>query len=339
MIGLALLVVSTQARMSLQYYQGNFYISDGPFVFLAPTKLQNAKPDFVRFRRGDTYTVWDKRGLACRSGNWIYETRFRELAVSPKLFSKEAIEATLGKVKRGERNLDATAMAGSLRLGTDAYFLPRWIDYKGFTWLEVLVRVDLSSNRPKPILIGRFPGMSLANGSIDRRLIALKTNPAAVVRKGSEWGVSVFDAHTSDFLYTPIGERLRAYSLMDDSDIAFIEAEDSGLSRVGTADLMTGSRTDVLEDRGAIRALDGHRPLCALVVTPERMTIRNLQTASALELPPGSTPLRTANGVLVWWPKDEPKHAVLLDPDRWDHVASWHANEETGAKAVDPANK
>src|SRR5690242_1645598 len=80
MIGLALLVASSQARMSLQYYQGIFYISDGPFVFPSPISAEAKQPDFVRFRRGDTYTVWDKRGLAVRSGNWIYDTRFKELA-------------------------------------------------------------------------------------------------------------------------------------------------------------------------------------------------------------------------------------------------------------------
>src|SRR4051794_28397266 len=81
MIGLALLVASTQARMSLQYYQGTFLISDGPFVFAAPTAAPAPPPDFARFRRGDTYAVWDKRGLALRSGHWIYETRFKDLAV------------------------------------------------------------------------------------------------------------------------------------------------------------------------------------------------------------------------------------------------------------------
>lgn len=339
MIGLALLVASTQARMSLEYYQGNFLISDGPYVYAVPTTGQATQPSFVRFRRGDTYTVWDKRGLAVRSGNWIYETRFKELAVSPKLFSKEAIEANLARAKRGERNLEATAIAGSLRLGTDAFFLPRWIDSKGYTWLEALVRVDLSSKHPKPMFIGKFPGMSLANGTIDRRLLSVNAQPSVLVRKGSEWGLSSYDALQGEFTYQHIGERLRAYAQLENNNVAYVEAEDGGLTRVGVADLVTGSRKDMLEDRGSIKTLDAWRPLCILVSAPDRLTIRNLQSASAQDLPSGSVALRTAQGVLVYWPKDNPKHAVLLDPERWDNLASWQAPEEAKAGSVKAAPK
>ena len=323
MIGLAFLVASSQARMSLEYYQGIFFIRDGWAVFAAPTSGKPEPPDFIRFRRGDTYTVWDKRGLAVRSSHWIYETRFQELAVSPKLFSATQIHKNLARIKNGEITPEATSMAGALRLGTDAFFLPRWIDKKGYTWLEALVRLDLSAKHPKPVLLGRFPGTSLADGTIDHRLFALGQQPAVIVRKEGEWGVSTYDHLQGEFNYTHIGERLRAYAQLETNNVSYIEAEDGGLMRVGVAELSTGSRNDVLEDRGTIRTLDALRPLCALVISPERTTIRNLQTGSAMDLPPDSTAMRTASGVLVWWPKAQPKHALLLDPARWEGLADW----------------
>jgi hypothetical protein len=259
--------------------------------------------------------------------------------VSPKLFSKDAIIANLLKAKKGERNLEATSMAGALRLGTDAYFLPRWIDKKGYTWLEVLVKVDLSSKRPKPILLGRFPGMSLASGSLDSRLFPLQEQPAIIIRKEGEWGVCAFDPVSNEFSYTTIGERLRAYSQLSGNDIAFIEAEDGGLSMVGVANLVTASRTDALEDRGNIRVLDSYRPVCALVSTQDRFTIRNLQTSAAMDLMVGAGVERTALGVLVWWPKEQPKHAALLDPERWDRLAVWNAPIETAPETKQPSAK
>jgi len=333
MIGLALLVASSQARMSLEYYQGVFYVRDGAAVFAAPTSEKPEPPDFIRFRRGDTYTVWDKRGLAVRSGHWIFETRFQELAVSPKLFSAEQIRKNLARIKSGEITPEATSMSGALRLGTDAFFLPRWIDKKGYTWLEALVRLDLSGKHPKPVLIGRFSGISLADGTIDHRLFALNEQPAVIVRKGSEWGVSSYDPLQGEFNYTHIGERLRAYAQVETHNVAYIEAEDGGLMRVGVAELTTGSRNDVLEDRGNIRMLDALRPLCALVVTADKTTIRNLQTGSAMDLPPDSTALRTFSGVLVWWPKAQPKHAILLDPARWEGLADWQQEAKAGVRA------
>jgi hypothetical protein len=325
MIGLALLLASTQARMSLQYYQGTFFVGDGALIIPVATKVSRAPEDHVRFRRGDTYSVWDKRGLALRSGHWIYETRFQELAVSPKLFSKDEIKDTVAKVKSGNRALGATSLSGALRLGTDAFFLPRWIDKKGFTWLEVLVRVDLASKHPKPVLVGRFSGYTLASGAIDSRLIAMGAQPSAVVRRGGEWGVSTYDPLAAEFSFTHIGERLRAYAQLESGDVAFMEAEDGGLSRVGVADLMTASRNDALEDRGSIRILDSFEPACALVVTPDRTTIRNLETSAATDIPGEAVAQRTAFGILLWWPKVQPKHAVLLDPNRWDRIGSWQA--------------
>lgn len=329
MIGLALLLASTQARMSLQYYQGAFFISDGPFVFAAPMPKPQPQQTFVRFRRGDTYTVWDKRGLDIRAGNWIYDTRFKDLAVSPKLFSKEEIHENLLKAKEGQRALEATAISGALRLGTIVYFVPRWIDCKGYTWLEAVVEIDLSAKHPKPVLIGRLPGRTLASGSIDQRLFALREQPAAIIRKGDEWGIAFFDPISGLFSYSHIGERLRAYSQLEGNNIAFVEAEDGGLNRVGVADVATGDRTDVLEDRGNIRMLDDNRPLCAIVNTTDQTTIRNLQTGSAMDLPTDSTALRTAEGILVWWPRIAPKHAVLLDPARWEGLANWQLPEKS----------
>ncbi len=323
MIGLALLIAASQAQTSLQYYQGSFLIESSGFVLPVSTQSQPAAPDFVRFRRGDTYTVWDKRGLAIRNGHWIYDTRFKELSVSPKLFSKDQIHANLEAAAKGQRFLEASALSGALRLGTDAYFVPRWIDKKGYTWLEVLVKVDLSVAKPKPELLGKFEGLTLASGSIDHRLFPLNEEPAAIVRRAGNWGVSVYDPVAEQFTYTNIGTRLRAYALLGDRDVAYIEAEQDELNRVGTANLATGDRTDVLEDRGAIRVLDDQRPLCAIVATPDKTTLRNLETSAAMDLPANANVVRTLAGALVWWPQKNPKHALLLDPERWDGLANW----------------
>ena len=337
MIGLALLVASTQARISLQYYQGSFFIVDGSFVFAAPTENTEKPIDFIRFRRGDTYAVWDKRGMAIRAKNWIYDTRFKELAVSPKLFSTEEIKSNIAKSKVGQRTLEATAVSGALRLGTDVFFMPRWIDRKGYTWLEALVRIDLSAAHPKPVFIGRFPGTTLANGTIDHRLFALNQNPAVIVRKGNEWGVSSYDPLSAEFSYTHMGERLRAYAQLENNNVAYIEAEDGGLNRVGVADVSNGNRNDVLEDRGNIRMLDNLRPICALVSAPDHTTIRNLQTGSGMDLPPDSSAMRTSEGVIVWWPKEQPKHAVLLDPARWDGLADWQSTANPSSIVTPPS--
>lgn len=328
MVGLALLIAATQAQVSLQYYQGSFFIRNGALILPVQAQTKPDRADFVRFRRGDTYTVWDKRGLAIRAGHWVYDTRLKEIAVSPKLFNKQEIVDTLARAKTGVRGLEADSLAGAMRLGKEVYLLPRWIDKRGYTWLEALVKVDLSLPKPKPQLVGRFPGVSLANGSIDTRLFPLGEQVAVIVRKGTQWGVSTYDPLTEDFLYTQLGERLRAYAHLENKTVAYVEAEDAGMSRVGVADLQSTNRNDMLEDRGGIRLLDDQRPLCAVVSTDNRVTLRNLQTSAAIDLPSDAMVRRTALGVLAWWPKEKPKHAVVLEPSRWEGLGNWEASPE-----------
>ncbi len=337
MIGLALLWATTQARISLQSYQGTFVVRDGVLNIPVLSKATTSSPDFVRFRRGDGYAVWDKRGLSLRHKNWIFDSRLSGLPVSPKLFSKKEIQEILASVHRGERSLDATAMSGALRLGTDAFFVPRWIDKKGFTWLEALVRVDLSADHPKPELIGRLPGQSLASGSIDHRLFALGPSPAIVVRKGSEWGVVSYESVSDKFNFNSIGERLRSYAFLDGNGMAYVEVVADGLNRIGVVDVTTSSRKDLMEDRGSVRLLDSYRPICAIFTGGTGSTIRNLQTGAALDLPDGANAVRCASGILLTWPKDQPKHAVLLDPVRWDRLAQWQApeNSDLGSRISD----
>lgn len=325
MIGVALLLAASQAPVSLQYYQGTFLLQDGAVVLPVTMQAQTPRPDFVRYRRGDVYAVWDKRGLSLRAKNWIYDTRFKELAVTPKLFPKDDILATMAKAKRGERTLEAAGLAGSMRLGTTVFFVPRWIDKKGFTWLEALVKVDLSAEKPKPQLVGRFDGMSMASGTIDQRLFPLNEMPAMIVRRGSDWGLASYDPLAEQFGFMNLGKRLRAYALIDPTVAAYVEVGDDDLMRMGVVDLESGTRNDMVEDRGTIRVLDNERPLCALVVNEDRTTLRNLQTSAAIDLPRDSKVFRTAFGVLSYWPSDKPEHAVLLDPARWEGLGNWDA--------------
>src|SRR5881394_8279 len=114
MVGLALLFASSQALASLQYYQGTFLVQDGAIFLPVITQMDARPPGYERFRRGDLYAVWDKRGLSIRSGNWIYDTKFKEIATTPKLFSKATIHAILESVKKGDRTLEASSLSGAL---------------------------------------------------------------------------------------------------------------------------------------------------------------------------------------------------------------------------------
>ena len=168
------------------------------------------------FRRDDRYAVWDERGLTVRGDGGTVTTRLEAYATSPKLFSKEEIRRNLPALGAGNRARGADALSGAVRIGTSAYFLPRWTVQRGngwgTTWLEALVRVNLADRNPRPELVGRFGGTTTAYAPIDDELRVVEGRPTAIVRSGATgtptWGLAAVLPATREFGYVPLGGEL-----------------------------------------------------------------------------------------------------------------------------------
>lgn len=303
----------------LQAYQGGFLLVSGPVAVPLPFNPKPDSPQPVRYRKGDTYAVWDKRGLTIRSKQWVFNTRLREVATSPKLFRPEEIRMILAREKSGKVTRDAATLAGTMRIAGEAYFLARWIDDKGFAWLEALVSVDLTKDRPKPTLLGRFPGLSLADKPLDDRLFGLNAKPMAIVRDGEFWGLASYDPKGKGTAFKRLGERLRAHATVGRENIVYVEAENYGPVSVGNAHLPSGVTRELFETRGSVRLLDTDSPMLAVVKSGAKSFVRNVESGSQYSLSDGQSVQRTALGILVWSPSDQ--RALLLDPRRWDLLA------------------
>jgi len=277
------------------------------------------------FRRDNTYSVWDERGLTVRRGRRVFSTSLEEIAVSPRAFTREQILETLELMRKKVRTKKATALSGATRIGNVAYFLVRWEERSGRPWAEALVSVDMASENPKPRFIGRFSGQSIAYKTIDDRLSMLNGRLAVVSRRGNGWGVATYDTALAKFDFRLVGGKLLSYMPLDRKTGVFVEETTYGTRTGGKVDLFTGYRRDLFEDRTNARFIDTAMPWVMVASTKEGARLRNALSGAEVPLPPSAGVRRAGPYVVVWLPYDKPQVAVAYDAERWRPIARWRA--------------
>ena len=282
----------------------------------------------VIFRNNDSFAVWDARGVSVRHKNRSKSSKLIEMALTPKLFTRDEILRTKTLLASGVRRKEASALSGAVRLGADAFFLVRWVESTGKPWLEALVKVDLDSDALKPALVGKFDGLSMATEPVDDKLFLLGGSLCVITRSESGWSLAKYDPALKTFSSDALGVGLVAYTQLGREMGIFVEKRPAGTLMVGRIDLATGSRRNLHETRQPVQILDGSRPSIAIL---GRSWLLNLESGAKTPVPAGAVVRRTTAGILVWWPAGEPIKAVMLDPDRWTQLATW---SQTGAGAT-----
>jgi hypothetical protein len=253
----------------------------------------------------------------------VDSTRLEEHVVSPRLFGREDIHENLEHFKKGTRRRSASGLSGSVRMGTDVFFLIRWDDSEGRPWLETLVRVDLTQSKPTPQLLGRFQGLSLASGEIDERLFIYEGAVGVITRSDGQWGLATYTPSEELFSFRPLGKNLLDYIQLSGRLGVYVEQTSHDTRLVGRVFLPNGFRRNLLEGRGVVQLLDTADPLIAYVLDGNNRTLHNLETGAQIRIPLGAGHERTRYGVLVWSPAATPNQATLYDPERWTAITTW----------------
>jgi len=313
---------------TLDFYQDSFIVRLGAKKAEVPLQLPREKPPLsVSFRKNNNFAVWDDRGLTIRIGKQAKSLRLEEFVVSPKIFTRDEIITTVADLKAGKRKRPVAALSGARRIGSVAYFLTRWEDSAGKTWLETLVSVDLAKPTFHPNLLARLPGHSLASKPIDDDLILLGNRMSSVVKRGETWGLATYDSKTQQFEYSEIGKELESYMPVSERIGAYVEKSSYGSRFGGRVDLAVLTRKNLVECKGALRFADGKEPLLAISNRADTVTLRNTDTGAEVTLQSSAAMRRTPFGIVVWSPYKSPKRAWLYDPSRWTAITQWSSEK------------
>jgi hypothetical protein len=296
-------------------------------------------PDRAIYRKDASFAVWDSRGLTIRKDGKTRTTRLPDIALTPKLFSRDEILHTKDLIASGERSKNASALSGSRRMGDSVYFLVRWDDSAGKPWMEALVQVDLVSPGLDSKLLGRFDGLTLAKEQVDDRLFVLENNPASVTsRPDGTWGVSSVDTGNDSFSYKPAGQGLAVFWHLSPKTILAEEHTSYGSKTLARVDLATGTRRVVQEFRGQASVVSPEKPLVMRFSTPEGEFLRNIDAGSELKIKT-TTGAKAAGGFIVIWPGNEPSKALMYEPERFNRVAGQSTGDRNTDEPASPPSR
>lgn len=291
-------------------------------------------PEPLLFRKDDAYVVWDVRGLTIRQKDWLYHTWLTSVPTSPRLFTREEILETKELLQKGDRQQNASTLAGAYRDGNDVFLLAKWEDRTGRTWAEALFKVDLTEAKPKPALIGKFDGLSLNLRPGKSALFSRDGKPSVWIRTDDAWGLGSFDTTGEIFEFKRVGERLEKAELTSERVGWFIERTALPSRILYRWDSVTLAKRQLLETPGTIRPINKVEPWIAVVEEDEAIYLQNAATGSRNQLPPDAGYRTTSFGVLVWTPFLRPRSAVLFDPEKWTPRARWSARPDSPAPST-----
>lgn len=320
-VGFGLVPIASAGEYSLNYFQGLFIIRKGEDTTQVSLEETVSKPPlYVAYRKNDAWAVWDDRGLTIRKGKRVFSTKLPEISTSPKLQTREQLVETVDLIKNGKRSTEARALSGSKRIGSEIYFLMRWMDSEGKTWLEALVGVNLDEEKPIPRLLGKFEGLSLASAEIDDKLMLHKDALGILTRKGEEWGESIYAPGGKVFSYRKLGYGLKNFKLVSGQTGEFVDTAKYGATLAGRIALTDGRRDELIETRGKVTLVGSS---VALIENKGKAALRNLITGAEIGLEAGSHYRVAPQGLLVYYGDTRPTKAYLYNTSDWSVLASW----------------
>lgn len=318
----ALIIQQPVDKPTLELYQQRFVLRTPSELLRVPLVENKELPPAVMYRRGDAYAVWDERGLTARNAKWSFTTRMPEIVTSAKLFSRAEILENNRLVQQGTRTIDATALSGSMRVGSNAYFLLRWDASNSVPWCEVLVSVDLSLPKPKPRLVGRYTGLSASRDQIGDRLFILNSKLSVVTATDADWGLAAYDVPQESFGYKKFGDKLVQFWQTSNLAGYYVERNTGSGSAAGSIDLNKGTKRELWNAPGLASFVDTSKPEL-LISTGKKSQAYWSTTGAVTDIPSNTVMKRAGKYIIAWSPADKPSQATAYDPSGWKVVATW----------------
>lgn len=329
MLGVLLLGATTaQVAPSISYQNSVFQIREGQRqleISLGDASLDRMFPaERITLSYAGKEISFDAKGMHVKRGNTVFTSRLPAIVSSNKVFTADQIKANQALIKSGERQAEFTGLSGYQMVGSNLYLLLRWDDKKGTPWLETLVRMDMSADVPAAEYVGQFQGLSFAKGIVDDRLSDEAGMLTALVANSESWGLSRFDIAKGESDLLRFGPPVSTARFMQgNAAVAGLTATTYNSTLVTWVDLVSRTHFPVAEVKGSIKDLI--EPHYLRFVRGSEHWLLNLKTGAELRIEESAQERETDLGLLLWWPADAPKHAVIVDQDTFRPKAGWHA--------------
>lgn len=274
---------------------------------------------------GNRVVTFDQNGLGIRQNNRASHSTLPNIAVSTKIMTQAEADEVNRAVAEETRTLDVAALSGWELVGTDLYLLCRWEDNGGNPWLEALVKVDAAANPPVSTLIGKFKGLSTAQGRVNDRLVLREGRLYVPTLDQDAFSLAHYNLQSGEFGHTVLTEGGRLpgdAKLLENSryGVTFTKTT-TGTILVGRFSVDQPGHLVNTEIRGSV--LDAFQPAMLVHLRQNRKVVHNLLTGAELEIPRNSGLEPTPEGVLLWAPAQNPAQAALYTYGNFRTITRW----------------
>jgi hypothetical protein len=327
------LVAQAGTSYKVGLYGDHFSLTDSVQKVVDRYPLEDplaAKPKVLAFRRDKVFVVWDARGLTINSGGKVFTTQLKEIPVSPRWRKHEEIVSVLDH----KWATAASACSGGRRVGPNVYLVARWQHGPGSTWLEALVRVNVTVAEPRPevaaIVTGGFSFSAAPiedNLTVSGQSLVLPVHSSAQTGspQGGEWGIWSYSPDSGLSKYTKIGTTAKYVRALADGSVGYIEkANDKFVA--GTANPSTGEKSDLLDSEQPLRFVDLAVPPLVRAQGDDGEVLHWLDEGKRMEIPMGSQVRRGQIGLIVWTGKTKPAQWTVYGLNSGQPLASSSAN-------------
>jgi len=317
-LGLSLLASpqTAPATATITLANGNFQVVAGEARATVPVATPIPawpKPTNAReWAFTATRVRFDTKGLTISRNNQPSTSRLASVATSKMLFSPDEIDRIKRLVRQGERKLEVSGLSGAVLDGTTLYLLLRWDERDGNPWLEGIFKLEVADRVPEVRFVGKLPGYSFANGTVENRLIRQGDKLVAPVRAQDGWGIGSWDIKSGETNFTRLG------NIADDVLIESRTGMVTSFRRtnyesviVSVAPPSATRARDIVEMRGSL--LGSQIPALLAFTQGRTIVLFNANTGAKLAAPPDPGFLMTDAGLLVWAPRRNPSAATLYD--------------------------
>lgn len=327
---------SKQTTPILTYKNGEFRLQNGKSTSTipkpGPAPVRPAEGPKISFRKDGAFAVWDARGLSVRIGDKVVTTRFSSAPTDTNLFSTDEAADNRMMIRLGERSANASSLIGSMRFGSETFFLLEWADRTGSPWMHALARADLSAPAPAPAIVARLKGTLLRPDGMSAPLSISQGRLFLMERSADAWGIATWDLAKKEFSRKTLGGRLEQISMSSARLGVFVERTAQGSQVLGRFDLYTKARRNLIESPGFVRLIDKSTPWIAVVRDDTGVNLQNLDTGSRVKVDLDDRYQRMGSKLIVWKGGDTPTTATAYQIDRWTKAASWAAKPATTKK-------
>lgn len=322
----ASLMLGAQSAPSLTYQNNTFIYRNNDqvtTVFLDdPLPNPEFQSDILYYESEVGTIVFDRRGLGVPMNGMLQFTKLPFVFRSDRVFPESQWEAVQQGIEAGEYKQDPAGLSGFAVHEGIPIFIVRFETGEDNPWFDVVVRLNIDTNPPRSEVLGKLRGTVFGSSLVRDRVVHTGDELKLLSRTTEGWGIETFNLRTRRSDFNRLGSHIEDGHIDPTARYGWTQTRTSyGTRVIGFIDVARGRHEEVSEIRGNLVHFEA--PYYLKYASGNEATIIDLSTGAKVPTSRESRLASVENGLLVYSPPNNPRHAILYRNGDFWIMARW----------------